>query len=99
MRDHCNYHELSVTRAMLVLTAVSYLLVVTHCILNCVLSGHKNNWQGCFEFVFLCGRRKEEFIMVLIRGPDCIHCSGTHSLCWFSLALSFLCFKAQYRSL
>lgn len=90
MRDHWNYHELSVTLAMLVPTAVSYLLIVIHCILKCVLSGHKNNWQGCFGFVFLHGRRKEELVMFLIQGQAC---AGFNQLCLF------LYFKAQYRSL
>lgn len=77
MRNPWNYHELSVTLAMLVPTAVSYLLIVIHCMLKCMLSGHKNNWQGCFGFVFLHGRRKEELIMFLIRGQD-----RSYSLKW-----------------
>lgn len=35
-----------------------------------MLSGHKNNWQGHFGFVFLHGRRKEELVTFLIRDKD-----------------------------
>lgn len=51
MRDHCNNRELSVTLAMLLPTAVGFLLVLIHCICECMLSGPGNSWQG---YVVLC---------------------------------------------
>lgn len=70
MGDQWNNRELSVTLAMLLPAAVSYLLLVIHCILECMLSGHKGNWQGCFVLLFFLGRRKEELVMFLILDQD-----------------------------
>lgn len=72
MRDHWNNCELSVTLAMLLPTAVSFLLIVIHCMRECMLSGHGNNWQGYVVlcFFFFLGRRKEELVMFLITDQD-----------------------------
>lgn len=92
MRDHWNNRELSVTLAMLLPAAVSYLLLVIHCILECMLSGRKGNWQGCFVLLFFFsweekGRthnvldfRSRQIIFVVMAHAAC---AGFNQLCLF----------------
>lgn len=91
MGDHWNNRELSVTLAMLLPAAVSYLLLVIHCILECMLSGHKGNWQGCFVLLFFSweekGRtrnvldfRSRRIIFVIMAHAAC---AGFNQLCLF----------------